>query len=79
VANGRHSDAIHFLSLGSLATLAHPTYDNFLAFLYSLGPSPRTAAWPSHSGCRSHAVRLIRQLFDPASEPRLWAGRSPRL
>jgi 4,5-DOPA dioxygenase extradiol len=37
VASGRHSDAIDFLSLGSLATLAHPTYDHFLPFLYSLG------------------------------------------
>ncbi len=37
VASGRHSDAIDFLSLGSLATLAHPSYDHFLPFLYSLG------------------------------------------
>ena len=37
VASGRHSDAIDFLSLGSLATQAHPTYDHFLPFLYSLG------------------------------------------
>ena len=37
VASGRHSDAIDFLSLGALATLAHPTYDHFLPFLYSLG------------------------------------------
>ena len=37
VATGRHSDAIDFLSLGSLATLAHPTYDHFLPFLYCLG------------------------------------------
>jgi 4,5-DOPA dioxygenase extradiol len=37
VASGRHSDAIDFLSLGSLAQLAHPTYDHFLPFLYSLG------------------------------------------
>ena len=31
------SDAIDFLSLGALATQAHPTYDHFLPFLYSLG------------------------------------------
>ena len=37
VATGRHSDAIDFLSLGSLAKLAHPTYDHFLPFLYCLG------------------------------------------
>jgi 4,5-DOPA dioxygenase extradiol len=37
VASGRHSDAIDFLSLGSLATQAHPTHDHFLPFLYSLG------------------------------------------
>ena len=37
VASGRHSEAIDFQSLGSLATLAHPTYDHFLPFLYSLG------------------------------------------
>jgi 4,5-DOPA dioxygenase extradiol len=37
VANGRHSDAIDFLSLGPLAQLAHPTYDHFLPFLYALG------------------------------------------
>lgn len=37
VASGRHADAIDFLSLGALATLAHPSYDHFLPFLYSLG------------------------------------------
>jgi 4,5-DOPA dioxygenase extradiol len=37
VANGRFSEAIDFLSLGRLAELAHPTYDHFLPFLYSLG------------------------------------------
>ena len=37
VGSGRHSDAIDFLSLGSLAQLAHPTYDHFLPFLYALG------------------------------------------
>jgi 4,5-DOPA dioxygenase extradiol len=37
VATGRHSDAIDFLSLGSLAKQAHPTHDHFLPFLYSLG------------------------------------------
>ena len=37
VANGRHSEAIDFLALGPLAQLAHPTYDHFLPFLYSLG------------------------------------------
>jgi hypothetical protein len=37
VASGRHSDAIDFLSLGVLAQMAHPTYDHFLPFLYSLG------------------------------------------
>jgi len=37
VASGRHSDAIDFLSLGSLAKQAHPTHDHFLPFLYALG------------------------------------------
>ena len=37
VTSGRHADAINFLSLGSLATLAHPTYDHFLPLLYALG------------------------------------------
>jgi len=37
VASGRHSDAIDFLSLGPLAQMAHPSYDHFLPFLYSLG------------------------------------------
>ena len=37
VASGRHADAIDFLSLGSLASLAHPSYDHFLPFLYALG------------------------------------------
>jgi 4,5-DOPA dioxygenase extradiol len=39
VAAGRHEEAINFLSLGPLATLAHPTYDHFLPFLYALGLS----------------------------------------
>lgn len=37
VAGGRHEEAIDFLSLGSLATLAHPSYDHFLPLLYTLG------------------------------------------
>jgi 4,5-DOPA dioxygenase extradiol len=37
LASGRHADAIEFLSLGQLATLAHPTHDHFLPFLYALG------------------------------------------
>jgi 4,5-DOPA dioxygenase extradiol len=37
VAAGRHADAIDFLSLGSLAKLAHPSHDHFLPFLYALG------------------------------------------
>lgn len=37
VKEGRHADAIDFLSLGSLAQLAHPSYDHFLPFLYALG------------------------------------------
>lgn len=34
---GRHQEAIDFLSLGQLATLAHPSYDHFLPLLYTLG------------------------------------------
>jgi 4,5-DOPA dioxygenase extradiol len=37
IAGGRHEEAINFLSLGSLATLAHPSYDHFLPLLYCLG------------------------------------------
>lgn len=37
IAAGRHEEAINFLSLGSLATLAHPSYDHFLPLLYCLG------------------------------------------
>jgi 4,5-DOPA dioxygenase extradiol len=37
VADGRHAEAIDFLSLGPLASLAHPTYDHFLPLLYCLG------------------------------------------
>jgi 4,5-DOPA dioxygenase extradiol len=34
---GDHAQAVDFLSLGELATLAHPSYDHFLPLLYSLG------------------------------------------
>src|SRR5688572_496876 len=37
VMNGDHAQAVNFLALGELATLAHPTYDHFLPLLYSLG------------------------------------------
>jgi 4,5-DOPA dioxygenase extradiol len=37
VTSGDHAPAIDFLSLGSLAQLAHPTYDHFLPLLYCLG------------------------------------------
>jgi 4,5-DOPA dioxygenase extradiol len=37
ITEGRHQEAINFLSLGSLATEAHPTYDHFLPLLYTLG------------------------------------------
>jgi 4,5-DOPA dioxygenase extradiol len=37
IAAGRHEEAIEFLSLGTLATLAHPSYDHFLPLLYCLG------------------------------------------
>ena len=37
IAAGRHEEAINFLSLGSLASLAHPSYDHFLPLLYTLG------------------------------------------
>jgi len=37
IAGGRHDEAIDFLSLGSLAKLAHPSYDHFLPLLYTLG------------------------------------------
>lgn len=37
IARGTHADAVDFLSLGSLASQAHPTYDHFLSLLYCLG------------------------------------------
>lgn len=37
IAAGRHEEAVNFLSLGSLASLAHPSYDHFLPLLYCLG------------------------------------------
>ena len=37
VAAGDHAQAVNFLSLGNLATLAHPSYDHFLPLLYCLG------------------------------------------
>lgn len=37
IGRGDHAQAIDFLSLGSLATQAHPTYDHFLPLLYCLG------------------------------------------
>jgi 4,5-DOPA dioxygenase extradiol len=37
VMNGDHARAVDFLSLGHLATLAHPSYDHFLPLLYTLG------------------------------------------
>jgi 4,5-DOPA dioxygenase extradiol len=39
IANGDHAQAVNFLQLGELASLAHPTYDHFLPLLYSLGVS----------------------------------------
>jgi 4,5-DOPA dioxygenase extradiol len=37
IAEGRHEEAIDFLSLGSLARMAHPSHDHFLPLLYCLG------------------------------------------
>jgi 4,5-DOPA dioxygenase extradiol len=37
IAGGRHDEAVNFLTLGSLAKLAHPSYDHFLPLLYALG------------------------------------------
>ncbi len=37
VMSGDHAQAVNFLTLGELASLAHPTYDHFLPLLYSLG------------------------------------------
>ena len=39
IANGDHTQAVNFLALGELASLAHPSYDHFLPLLYSLGLS----------------------------------------
>jgi 4,5-DOPA dioxygenase extradiol len=36
IREGRHADVVNFLSLGQLASLAHPTYDHFLPLLYWL-------------------------------------------
>jgi 4,5-DOPA dioxygenase extradiol len=37
VTSGDHAQAVNFLALGDVATLAHPSYDHFLPLLYSLG------------------------------------------
>ena len=37
VAGGNHQAVTNFLNLGSMASLAHPTYDHFLPLLYCLG------------------------------------------
>lgn len=37
ILKGDHAPAVDFLSLGELASLAHPSYDHFLPLLYSLG------------------------------------------
>jgi 4,5-DOPA dioxygenase extradiol len=39
IASGDHAQAVNFLELGELASLAHPSYDHFLPLLYSLGLS----------------------------------------
>ena len=39
VMNGNHAEAVNFLALGELASLAHPTHDHFLPLLYALGVS----------------------------------------
>lgn len=39
IESGDHKAAIEFQKLGSLALLAHPTYDHFLPLLYVLGAS----------------------------------------
>jgi 4,5-DOPA dioxygenase extradiol len=37
VMDGDHARAVNFLSLGTLASQAHPSYDHFLPLLYTLG------------------------------------------
>lgn len=37
IAAGDHSSIVNFQKLGSLATMAHPTYDHFLPLIYTLG------------------------------------------
>ena len=37
VMSGDHAQAVNFLSLGELASQAHPSYDHFLPLLYCLG------------------------------------------
>jgi 4,5-DOPA dioxygenase extradiol len=37
VIDGDHAQAVDFLALGNLASLAHPSYDHFLPLLYCLG------------------------------------------
>ena len=39
VLNGNHAPAVDCLSLGALASQAHPSYDHFLPLLYTLGLS----------------------------------------
>ena len=37
IKDGNHQAVVDFQKLGSLAAIAHPTYDHFLPLLYSLG------------------------------------------
>ena len=37
VMNGNHRPAVDFLKMGSVASMAHPTYDHYLPLLYCLG------------------------------------------
>jgi 4,5-DOPA dioxygenase extradiol len=49
VMRGDHAPAVGFLNMGSVASMAHPTYDHFLPLLYCLGAHVKDA--PVRSFC----------------------------
>jgi 4,5-DOPA dioxygenase extradiol len=50
INEGNHQGVVDFLKLGSMATLAHPSYDHFLPILYCLGVKTKDDNVSSFSG-----------------------------
>jgi 4,5-DOPA dioxygenase extradiol len=50
INDGNHQGVVDFLKLGSVAALAHPTYDHFLPLLYCLGVKTKEDNTSTFSG-----------------------------